>query len=357
MTKTLIKPNIYDCDTEVTEIAPGHKYGKTEKLLQQNKKVCFTKTFGTVLSFYSWLKKNTLKRYPEEDYQSGRIFRLKFRELASNILIKVIDGRAELYGAPDNPWLKEFFPEKECFYIPFPQLLGLNGAWQWFSNGVMFPRLPYRLHPFYGTYFPTRTEHLEMFDEWLYKNSNRFNNAIDIGTGCGVLVFYMLKHKISDISATDINPNAIYSVKKDLEKHGFNKKVRLRQGNFFAGFCRNFNLVVFNPPWIPGKPKSVTDRGIYYETSMWQNFFNEASGRMPVGGKILLLFSNFALLKGISNVHPVSKHLESDNRFSVSNVITRSRKTNKHENNSSLSVNTEKNEIIELWDIEFAGKR
>ncbi len=358
MPQNYIKPKVFDCNTEVIQFGPGNKYGKIEKLIQQNKKVGFTKTFGTALAFYSWLKKRALNKYSIKDYRSERLFRQKFRELTSNILIKVIEGKVELKGAPHIPWLKEFFPGKECFYISFPEFLGMNGAWQWFSKGMRFPGLPYRLHPFYGTYFPTRTEHLELFDEWLNKNNRRFGKAIDVGTGCGVLVFYMLKHKITDISATDINPNAIYSLKNDLEKHDLIQNVQLRQGNFFAGFDKKFDLVTFNPPWIPGKPKSAIDRAIYYENGMWCDFFNETANHMSAGSKLVLLFSNFPLVEGICNIHPIQKQMESDNRFRVSNIVTKQKKSDNSLNNKSLSEETEakSKEIIELWDIEFTGK-
>ncbi len=353
----LVIPPIYDCRTKVIYAGPNQKYRDLKKLLHQNKKVCFTKTFGTVLSFYSWLKKKTFYRYRPKNYQSGIIFRQKFRDLASNILVKVIDGRVNLRGAPDNPWLTDFYPHKSCFFISFPDLLGMNGSWQWFSKGIQFPGLSQKLHPFYGTYFPTRFEHLELFDKWLNENKNQFNNAIDIGTGCGVLVFYMLKHKITNISATDINPNAIHSISEDLKKHKCSENVKVKKGSLFADFNNNYDLVVFNPPWIPGSPKTIIDKGIYYEEGIWNAFFCEAANKMVKGSKMILLFSNIAMIRGISSSHPLKEQLKSSNKFKLIDVLTKpvNNRQKKYFINSDAEIDKTNREIVELWDIEFSG--
>lgn len=357
MANNLIKPQIYTSQTGITSVGPGYKYDRVEKLLRQNKKVCFTKTYGTVLTFYSWLKNKTLLKYPCNDYCSARIFRQKFKDIASNIFVEVVNGKINLKGAPGNPWFKEFYPDKSSFYISFPDFLGLNGAWQWFSKGICFPDLPFKIHPFYGTYFPTRFEHLQLFDDWLSKNSEFFNKSIDIGTGCGVLSFYMLKHNINDISATDINPNALYSVKGDLFANGCSENIQLKSGSFFGGDNDLYDLVVFNPPWIPGKTNTIIDRGIYYDNYMWDDFFNNITKHMSGGSRLLIIFSNFAVVAGVCDNHPVKDRIYQNARFKVNNVFTTKRNTSKLKSskNNNWSRDLINKEIIELWDIEFNG--
>jgi len=359
MPKHLIKPHVFDCREGVVYVGPGNKYESIEKHIKQNQKVCFTRTYGTALSFYSWLKRKIRKDHPENDYQSGRKFREELRELASKILVKVIDGKIDLKGVPDSPWLKEFFPKRSCYYISFPDLLGVNGAWQWYSKGIQFPGLSFKIHPYYGTYFPTRFEHLELFDTWLSNSNKKFNNAIDIGTGCGVLTFYMLKLGIENICATDINPNALYSFKKDLEKQGLSDKVLLQEGSFFSGLKDKFELIVFNPPWIPGKPNTIIDKGIYYKESMWDSFFAEVINHITIGGRLVVLFSDFALVEGVCSIHPLKHKLESDDRFSVNSLLTKSRGDRKYgKSRFKLEVAGNKSrETIELWEIEFKGSK
>ena len=355
MSEKLIKPDVFDCREKVMLVGPGYKYDFIERNLKQSKKVCFTKTYGTVLTFYSWLKKRIKSKYTENSYQAGRKFREELREISSNMLVKVLEGRIDLKGSPSNPWLKDFYQGIDCYYISFPDLLGINGAWQWFSKGIKFPGLSCKLHPFYGTYFPTRFEHLELFDDWLKNTGLQIKKAVDIGTGCGVLVFYMLKYGIINIHATDINPNAIYSLKEDLQYHNYTEQVKLFEGKFFAGAKDKYDLVVFNPPWIPGKPKTVIDKGIFYEKSFWKEFFDEASSHMEAGGRLVILFSDLALVEGINHMHPVKEQLRSDERFRVLNVLTKHKKTSKNdeERKAFRQTNGEKDETIELWDIQF----
>ena len=55
------------------------------------------------------------------------------------------------------------------FYVPFPEVQGMNSSWQWYQKGLEVKTLDLTLHPYYGTYFPTRFDHLKLFDKWLKK--------------------------------------------------------------------------------------------------------------------------------------------------------------------------------------------
>jgi 16S rRNA G1207 methylase RsmC len=173
------------------------------------------------------------------------------------------------------------------------------------------------VHPFYGTYFPTRTEHLELFDKWL-SGQKEIKNATDMGAGCGVLTFYLLKHGIKNITATDINPNALFSVKKDQERTETLKNVRLIQTSFFEGLGDiQSDLVIFNPPWIPMESHTSIDKAMYYEPNFFDEFFKQAYDKIPGSGRLVILFSTFARTAGISQEHPVEKELQNGNRFSL----------------------------------------
>ncbi len=352
--KNIIKPSVFDIKTDVISIEPGFKYQNIYKYLKQGKKVYFKKTFGTVLSFYSWLKQKVSKEFPVQGYKSARFQRQKLRELAINILVKVCNGRPDLKGAPENPWLQEFFPENSEFYISFADLIGMNGAWQWYKNGISYPGLAHKLHPFYGTYFPTRFEHLELFDIWLADNAGDAQKAIDIGTGCGVLAFYMLKHNINRVCATDINPNAVYSTKKDLEITGNDKKVNVQHGNLFGEFDQQYDLIVFNPPWIPGESSTIIDKGIYYDENFWNVFFATAKNKMTKNSRLVLLFSNLAVIEGITESHPIEEHLKSDNSFKVNKVLKKQREVNYKKKRRAGYFKYSKTETVELWDISLS---
>lgn len=307
-------------------------------------------TYGFALSFYSWLKEKVLEQYPDKDYHSGRMFREKFQKLTSNLLVRLINHEADLKGAPKNPWMNVFYPEKDCFLISFADFLGMNGSYQWYLKGVKFPGLNYSVHPFFGVYFPTRFEHLILFDNWLEKHQGQFNETIDIGAGCGVLSFYLLKHGVNSIVATDINPNAIFSIREDLKKNKLEDKINAVEGSFFAGLKKQYDLIVFNPPWLPGEANSFIDKGIYYPDDFLESFFRQAEKHIKKEGRLVILFSNFAIAAGIINHHPLEILIKNLKTFTLVDV-TRQKVTQGKEKKFKHWMNSvREKEWVELWE-------
>jgi tRNA G37 N-methylase Trm5 len=224
----------------------------------------------------------------------------------------------------------------------------MNGARQWYEKGILFPGLNHKLHPFYGTYFPTRTEHLELFEKWL-SGKKDFKIAMDMGTGCGVLTFYMMKHGIKNIISTDINPNALYSLEQDLERTGMQAHVKLMQTSFFDGLNNTQpDLVVFNPPWIPLETHTSIDKAMYYPPGFFEEFFRQAYEKTSGTCRLVILFSTFAHSAGISEEHPVEKELQTGNRFSLIDKFT----TNIHQKASPRKdwlSQIRMHEEAELW--------
>ena len=323
--------------------------------LKKGIKYCFADTWGTAMAFYSWLKKEVNKQYPVTDYKSSRINQDKLKALSGNLFITVVDHSVTLSKAPENPWLREFFPGEEDFHIAFPDFLGLNGARQWFENGISYPGLKQKIHPFYGTYFPTRTEHLVLFDNWLKENDNFFS-AIDLGAGCGVLSFYMLKHNVKNIIASDINPNALYSISLNLSMHGLDKSIRLKKTSLLENInTQSIDLLVFNPPWIPGDVSDMMDSSMYYKEGFFNRFFDEAYNKLPAKCTIVIIFSNFAAAAGLSDVNPIEKELSDNKRFSLIEKRSSAVMQQPSKRKNWLSEIRQREEL-ELWALRKLGK-
>ncbi|MBW7848164.1 MAG: methyltransferase [Bacteroidales bacterium] len=284
--------------------------------IRQGKKVVAADTYATAMAFYSWLRKFAQVKIPVTDYASSQRNKAFFASLTDGFLLRITHGRAMLRSAPQNPWLAELFPEKDDFLLKFSDFLGINGSWQWFRNGILFPGLDYPLHPYYGVYFPTRFGHLQLFDQWL-KSQKPFSQALDMGAGCGVLSFYLLKNGCQKVTATDINPFAIKSIRMELKNHPEASKIGLHAGSFFDGLQpKKFDLVVFNPPWTPGSIANSLDLATHYGQGFFDQFFEQAS-RLLSGHTLLVIpFSNFGLVAGITKNHPIANEIE-NNRFEV----------------------------------------
>jgi hypothetical protein len=319
----LEKPEIFPCDGKGTVFTAGADYRNTMKILESSGRLITEGTWSTAIAFYSWLKKTIAAKYPVTDYISSRNSRGFLNDRTSRILVKVKNHCIDLKKAPHIPWLKVFYPDHDEFLISLPDILGLNGSWQWYKKGIRYALLEHALHPFYGVYFPTRTGHLEMFDRWLDRNRGRFSSATDIGTGCGILSFLMVKQGIENIHATDINPNAVYSIRKEVERLSMTGKITIEQLPLFGSQKKAGELTVFNPPWIPGTSVNNIDMGIYYEAGFFRDFFNEAKCVITSGSYLAMIFSNFAIEAGIADQNPIEMEISSGTDFLLEEKITR----------------------------------
>lgn len=310
----LQRPEPIQPGADLVEINGNAHYREVEEWLTRGRQVCITDTYGTALTLYSWLKRSVHRRRPVRDYRTSRLYRELLWQLTRTLLLPIAQHRVQLKKAPDIPWLQRLYPEQESFLLPLPDVLGLNGSWQWYSRGVAYSVLEHRLHPFYGVHFTPRSEHLELFDAYLQRRDSRSLEAVDVGTGAGPLTFLLLKHGVPHVQATDDQANAIRSVHDDLERQGLLTRVNLLQADLVPERTPA-DLIAFNPPWLPGERHVAVDAGSYYSPDLFPRFFAAAARRLASGGRLVLLFSNFAELVGLTAENPIAVELESGGRF------------------------------------------
>lgn len=103
----------------------------------------------------------------------------------------------------------------------------------------------------------------------------------------------------------------------ELKNHPEASKIGLHAGSFFDGLQpKKFDLVVFNPPWTPGSIANSLDLATHYGQGFFDQFFEQAS-RLLSGHTLLVIpFSNFGLVAGITKNHPIANEIE-NNRFEV----------------------------------------
>lgn len=315
--------------------------------------------FVLIIDFYSSgliilneLKIQLTKKYDNQSFQGQRDFRSVFRDSSNRLLLLVKNHKLSVKKAPEIGWFKILYPELSEFLLPFPQVQGLNSAWQWYEKGIAIPVLKQKIHPFFGTYFPTRFEHLKLFDNWLKQYKGTKKTAIDIGVGCGVLSYQLLNHGFEKVYGTDSNPNAIIGLNAALIENDLNSKIALFHGDLFANCTEKTELIVFNPPWIPASHNiDGLDTAIYYDAELFPRFFEEAIKHLDENGRIVLLFSNLAQITNVNQSHPIEQELANGNRFQKElmlqkEVVAASKKTKRNQ----IWRDTEK---VELWVLKF----
>lgn len=342
------RPEPIDTGVEVRSFIKGNDVQETINVLLEGKFVLINEFYSDGLlllnELHSWLN----RRMSNQTFQEQRSFRTEYRKLSNLILLRVKDYALAVKKGPSIGWLKKLYSETNDFLLPFPQIQGLNSAWQWYSNGVLIPVLRNKIHPYYGVYFPTRYEHLILFDNWLKRYGGPKKSAIDVGIGSGILSLMLVKHGFQKSFGTDINPNAIIGLNEAMEGTKLSRKIELDFGNLFGKWEKPTELIVFNPPWLPASRElDRLDEAIYYNEKLFADFFEEAKKRLLPEGRIVLLFSNIAQVTNVSAEHPIEKELQIGNRYEMVGLYKKSVKAASDKTRRDQHWRAE--EEVELW--------
>jgi hypothetical protein len=351
----LLKPPIIE-PGEYPVFMAGMDYRQARKTMEKGSGILVKGSFATALKFYSWVKSRIIAENPVRDFVSSGKTKKILRESTGKILVRVTRHRIDLEKAPPLPWLGNFYPDDKDFLISLSDLLGMNGAWQWYEKGISYPWIPGRLHPFYGVYFPVRTAHLDLFDRWLARKGKYYATATDMGTGCGILGFIMATRGIEKIHGTDTNPNAVYSTAKEIERRELQHRFMIEQAPFFGSSNQVDGLAVFNPPWIPGTQNSITDTGIYYDPHLFDQLLYEAETKLVPGATMVIIFSNFAIEAGITVINPVEETLGRSKKFTIAEKITAKAREKVSGRPEDWLERIREKEMVELWILKRLNK-
>jgi hypothetical protein len=266
----------------------------------------FYKTGAEILS-----NLKTMLRPPPAgaSYEERQDFKRRAREASLCLLAPIRDNCLDLQDARTIGFIEELYPGMRSFTLPFIRVQELYGAWTLYRDGVYMAVLGRKVHPYFGTYAPTRTVHLELFATWLSQYGGARTRAIDVGTGCGVLAMMLGKARFEQVFATDDNPNAIESVARELRRDQDLWPIELSVCDLLGEDGPPMDLIVFNPPWTQGQPESLVDRALLYEDGLFERFFEQASGRLTPEGRVVLLFSNIQQLVQPDEPHPIEAEL------------------------------------------------
>jgi tRNA1(Val) A37 N6-methylase TrmN6 len=305
--------------------------------------------YSTGLIVLKALKNYLEKQHKQHTFNEQRDYRSEYNTLSNRLLVSVSNNKLKVKKSPEIGWLKVLYPDLTEYLLPFPKVQGLNSAWQWYKTGINIPGLDKKIKPFYDTYFPTRFEHLDLFNNWLSNTRTSKDIAYDIGVGSGVLTFQLLQHGFKTIIATDTNPNAIIGMEESLSKTKLNdSSVDLRYGNLFTDCNSLADLIVFNPPWVPiNQDIKGIDKAIYYDEHLFPEFFKAAEKHLKPNGRLVLIFSNLAEVTNVTTENPIELELLTNSRFEKDELLTKP--VSKASNKTKRNQNWRKDELVQLW--------
>jgi release factor glutamine methyltransferase len=125
---------------------------------------------------------------------------------------------------------------------------------------------------------------------------NKDDKILDMGSGSGIQAKTILSlNRINpqNLLLIDINNQAIAHLKKTFK----NLKVKIKKSNLFQNIQGKFNIILFNPPYLPeekGEPKSsqLATTGGKYGSEVINKFLKQATRHLEKDGKIILLTSS-----------------------------------------------------------------
>lgn len=116
--------------------------------------------------------------------------------------------------------------------------------------------------------------------------------VLDMGTGSGVCaVFAALRAR--RVVAVDINPAAVRCASINAALNGVQDRVEVRHGDLFGPVSgERFDLILFNPPFLRGRPRDDRDRA-WRSLDVAERFAAGVREHLAPGGAALVVLSSF----------------------------------------------------------------
>lgn len=252
----------------------------------------------------------------------------------------VSEACTQAYGQPRGP---------KC--IALSELLGVIGAHQWQTKGVPVPALGDSVHPGYGVFTPVRGEYIDLVVDAPLPDAA--GTAFDIGTGTGVLAVVLARRGIGRVVATDINPRAVASARDNADRLGVADRVTAVETDLYPD--GRADLVVCNPPWLPGEPTSALEAGIYDPGSdMLRRFLEGLVDHLEPGGEGWLVLSDLAERLGLRTRADLEGLIAAAGLRVVDRLDTTPRHPRANDAKDTLHE-ARRGEITSLWRLAPAG--
>jgi methylase of polypeptide subunit release factors len=237
--------------------------------------------------------------------------------------------------------------------VSLRELLGVVGAHEWRRKGIELEAFNLRIHPHYGVFAPVRSEYVDLVAQApLPAAVARSSVAFDIGTGTGVLAAVLARRGIRRVVATDMDARALACARENIERLGVTKQVEVTQADLFPE--GRAALVVCNPPWIPARPSSPLEHGIYdFESRMLRGFLRGLPAHLETGGEGWLILSDLAEHLGLRSRQDLIDAIEGAALKVVDRIDVRPRHPKASDASDPLHQ-ARKDEVTSLWRLAAA---
>jgi release factor glutamine methyltransferase len=117
--------------------------------------------------------------------------------------------------------------------------------------------------------------------------------VLDMGAGSGICAIFAAQWA-RRVVAVDLNPAAVRCATINVLLHRLEERVEVREGDLFAPVRgERFDLILFNPPFLPGQPQSEFERSLR-STGVIERFAAGLRDHLTENGVALVLLSSLA---------------------------------------------------------------
>jgi release factor glutamine methyltransferase len=154
------------------------------------------------------------------------------------------------------------------------------------THGKIFYTVPEVFTPYFfvvsSTFF---AEHLFIPKEAI---------VLDLGTGSGILAVFAA-NEARKVIATDINPYSVRNARINSKLNKLSNKIIARRGNLFGPLKEKVDIILFNPPYFPLKPKTYLEAALYCGPNyrILRKFLATAKQHLNPHGLIQLTLSSY----------------------------------------------------------------
>ncbi|WP_431955617.1 methyltransferase [Nocardia lijiangensis] len=275
------------------------------------------------------------------------------RVLGRLLVLLEDDYRLNLRRAPDvrQACIEAYGPPSEPMAVSLTELLGVLGAHQWRTKGVEVPALDARIHPHYGVFSPVRGEYVDLVARapLPVATDGRVGHrtAFDLGTGTGVLAAVLAHRGIDRIVATDISPRALACARENVRRLHLTGRIEVVGPGLFPD--GRADLIVCNPPWIPARPTSALEQGVYDPGStMLRDFLAGLTAHLERGGQGWLILSDLAERLGLRTRRELLADIQAAGLHVVDRIDTRPRHPRARDTADPLHT-ARAAEVTSLW--------
>lgn len=246
-------------------------------------------------------------RSPLETFHLYRRVKIDHSHFLSRVGFLIDENyKIQLKYPPDIPILpsaiRSFLASPEQIFMPLNIWDGVVSANEWHEKGILIKNLG-KIYPLYGVWPPTSNEYIDLFADFVSGNKLK-GVAVDLGCGSGVLGLILAK---AGMSVFGIDNSLQAAKSSNLNAQALGLDFNAVQGDAGEMSIPNCDILVCNPPWMPGVPSGLLDSGNYDpDEHLLKSAFMQTK-KLNLNGKFLLIYSDLAEKIGLQRPGRISE--------------------------------------------------